>query len=140
MIAVSGIVAQVIKHVIGRARPVLLAADGPYHFEFFSIRNALASFPSGHTTSAFAAAVALGYMRPAWRWWLLAAAVTIGLSRVLVGAHYPSDVVGGAALGSAVAVALARSFALRGIAFTARRGRTVMKALRRTAAGSTEAP
>ena len=140
VIAVSGIVAQVIKHVIGRARPVLLAADGPYHFEFFSIRNALASFPSGHTTSAFAAAVALGYMRPAWRWWLLAAAVTIGLSRVLVGAHYPSDVVGGAALGSAVAVALARSFALRGIAFTTRRGRTVMKALRRTAAGSTEAP
>lgn len=136
-IAVSGIAAQILKHVIGRARPVLLGVDGPHHFEPFSLGNTLASFPSGHTTSAFAAAVALGYMRPAWRRWLLAAAVAIGLSRVLVGAHYPSDVVGGAALGSSVALALARSFALRGIAFTTRRGRTVMKALRRPAAGAT---
>ena len=140
VVAVSGILAQVIKHIVGRARPVLLAADGAYHFEFFSIRNALASFPSGHTTSAFAAAVALGYMRPDWRRWLLAGAVAIGVSRVLVGAHYPSDVVGGATLGSVVALAMARSFALRGIAFTARGGRTVMKPLRRGADGAPRAP
>lgn len=133
-IAASGIVAQVVKHIVGRARPKLFAVDGPYSFHGLSIQNVWASFPSGHTTSAFAAAVALGYMRPRWRVWLLGAAVVIGLSRVLVGAHYPSDVVGGAALGSLVSLALARSFALRGIAFTTRDGRAVMKPLRPPAA------
>ena len=130
-IAASGIVAQIVKHIVGRARPKLFAVDGPYSFHGLSIQNSWASFPSGHTTSAFAAAVALGFMRPQWRGRLLAAAVIIGLSRVLVGAHYPSDVVGGAALGSLVSLALARSFASRGIAFTARDGRAVMKPLRR---------
>ena len=129
-IAASGIVAQIVKHIVGRARPKLLALDGPYSFHGFSIQNVWASFPSGHTTSAFAAAVALGFMRPRWRGWLLGAAVVIGLSRILVGAHYPSDVVGGAALGSLVSLALARSFALRGIAFTVRGGHAVMKPLR----------
>lgn len=136
-IALSGIAAQIVKHLVGRARPVLFDADGAFHFELFSIRNTLASFPSGHTTSAFAAAVAIGYMRPAWRPWLLGAAVAIGLSRVLVGAHYPSDVVGGAALGSAVSLLLARSCARRGIAFTWRGGRPALKALRH---GGAEAP
>lgn len=129
-IAVSGIAAQIVKHIVGRARPKLLTLDGPYSFHGFSIQNVWASFPSGHTTSAFAAAVALGYMRPRWRAWLLGGAVVIGLSRILVGAHYPSDVVGGAALGSLVAHALARSFASRGIAFAVRNGRAVMKPLR----------
>ena len=116
-VAVSGLVAQVVKHVIGRGRPRLLQADGPFHFEPFSAADALASFPSGHTTSAFAAAVALGFMRPDWRGRLLGAALLIGVSRVLVGAHYPSDVVGGAALGGAVSTALKRGFARRGLAF-----------------------
>lgn len=114
VIALSGIVDQILKHLIGRARPRLLRVDGPFHFEPFSTADVLASFPSGHTTSAFAAAVALGLMRPAWRAWLIGAALMIGASRVLVGAHYPSDVVGGAMLGSAVSLALARSFAQRG--------------------------
>ncbi len=126
-VALSGIADQVLKHVIGRARPRLLRVDGPFHFEPFSIVDVLASFPSGHTTSAFAAGVALGLIRPAWRGRLLAAACLIGASRVLVGAHYPSDVVGGAALGTAVSLALARSFARRGLAFAIVGGRAVIE-------------
>jgi membrane-associated phospholipid phosphatase len=129
-IAVSGILDQILKHLIGRGRPRLLRVDGPFHFEPFSIRDVVASFPSGHTTSAFAAAVALGMMRPDWRGRLIGAALLIGLSRVLVGAHYPSDVVGGAALGSVVSLALARSFARRGLAFAWAGGRAVVKPLR----------
>ena len=129
-VAVSGIVAQIVKHLVGRARPVLFAVDGPFSFHPLAVTNVLASFPSGHTTSAFAAAVALGYMRPSWRWWLLGCALLIGVSRVLVGAHYPSDVVGGAALGSATSLTLARDFARRGLAFTMRAERAVMKPLR----------
>lgn len=129
-IAVSGILAQVFKHVVGRARPRLFAVDGAFRFQGPSLQSVLTSFPSGHTTSAFAAAVALGYMKPEWRGWLLLGAVLIGLSRILVGAHYPSDVVGGAALGGLVSVWLSRSFARRGIAFTSRAGRTVVEPLR----------
>lgn len=137
-VALSGIADQVLKHLVGRARPRLLRLDGPFHFEPLSIADVLASFPSGHTTSAFAAAVALGLIRPAWRGRLLAAACLIGASRVLVGAHYPSDVVGGAALGTAVSLALARSFARRGLAFAVVGGRAVIEPL--TPAGQRTSP
>ncbi len=129
-IAVSGLLAQIVKHLVGRARPPLLSVDGAYHFQGFVLRDALASFPSGHTTSAFAAAVALGYMRPDWRRWLLAGAAFIGLSRILVGAHFPSDVVAGAALGSIVSITLARNFAHRGLGFGINAGRTRILPLR----------
>jgi membrane-associated phospholipid phosphatase len=132
-IAASGILAQVIKHLVGRSRPHLLATDGAFRFHPLSFHNVLASFPSGHTTSAFAAAVALGFIVPRWRGAFLAFAMAIGLSRILVGAHFPSDVVGGAALGSLVALAMARSFARRGIGFVERGDRVVAKPLRLSA-------
>jgi undecaprenyl-diphosphatase len=63
------------------------------------------SFPSGHAATAFAGAVALGYLwrRAAPLVFLLAAA--IAYSRVYVGVHYPGDVLAGALLGAAVGVA-----------------------------------
>lgn len=133
-IAVSGIAAQIVKHLVGRSRPRLIAVDGAFHFDPVSLGAQLASFPSGHTTSAFAAAVALGMMALRWRALLLSAAALIGVSRVLVGAHYPSDVVAGAALGSLVTLGLAGGFARRGIAFTMSRGRPVLEPLRRAPA------
>jgi undecaprenyl-diphosphatase len=64
------------------------------------------SFPSGHAATSFAAATVLTLAWP--RWWpaFLLLALGIGFSRVYVGVHYPLDVVGGAALGILVAIAL----------------------------------
>ncbi|MFG2891898.1 phosphatase PAP2 family protein [Streptomyces sp. NPDC048248] len=60
------------------------------------------SFPSSHATSAAAAVVALGALRPAGAALpVLAAAVCV--SRIVVGVHYPTDVVAGAALGALTA-------------------------------------
>ncbi|MGH8737913.1 MAG: phosphatase PAP2 family protein [Burkholderiales bacterium] len=64
-----------------------------------------ASFPSGHTAFAVLMAAALSPGAPRvvrWGLWIFAAAV--GLSRIVVGAHFPADVLGGALLGLAAAI------------------------------------
>ena len=57
------------------------------------------AFPSGHSVCAFACAWVLGVRFPRWRAPLLALAALIALSRVVVGAHYPADVLAGSLLG-----------------------------------------
>ncbi len=60
-----------------------------------------ASFPSDHTTLAFTLIVALWFALGRTHWFWLVWGVAIGLARVFVGVHYPTDVLGGALLGAA---------------------------------------
>ena len=62
--------------------------------------------PSTHATSAFAAAIAVGFVHPKLRWPLLMLAALISLSRVWLGVHYLSDVIVGAVVGCGVAWAV----------------------------------
>jgi undecaprenyl-diphosphatase len=64
------------------------------------------SFPSDHATLAFAIAAMLAVKRHRWAPWFLIAATLIALSRIYVGVHYVSDVLGGCAIGCLAAVAL----------------------------------
>jgi membrane-associated phospholipid phosphatase len=64
------------------------------------------SFPSGHATTAFAAAAALALMVPSLRRVAFLLAAAVALSRVYLGVHYVADVVAGAALGTAVGLAV----------------------------------
>ncbi len=116
-IATSGITCQMIKHLLGRARPRFLSQFGAYHFVGPSFRSGIDSFPSGHTTTVFAAAVVFSLFKPSWKAGFFAVAVAIGLARILAGAHYPSDVLAGATLGTAMASLLGRSFQDRGLLF-----------------------
>jgi len=119
VLTASGLASQAIKHVLGRARPPLLDKVGPYHFEMFSTAGIMASFPSGHTITAFATAGALAWFLPRWSWvFLLLFALAITASRIVVGSHYPSDVFAGALIGLASAHLVALVFARRKIAFT----------------------
>ncbi len=60
------------------------------------------SFPSAHSTTSFAAATAYSRALPSAAPMFYAVAGALGLSRPYLGVHYPSDVVAGAALGTAV--------------------------------------
>lgn len=82
------------KHVVRRARPLLadLPAISPTISEL--------SYPSAHSTTSFAAAAAMRGALPAPP--LYGAAGAMALSRVYVGVHYPTDVLAGAVLGTAL--------------------------------------
>jgi undecaprenyl-diphosphatase len=62
------------------------------------------SFPSGHTLHAVSFAILYGSFVPQLLWILVPFALLIGLSRVVLGLHYPSDVLAGAALGALLAI------------------------------------
>ena len=95
----SFMVVRILKIVLGRARP----GHGA-EFTFFSLSSRYNAFPSGHSADAFVSGVFLYFLLKqsnyaGCRFLPLIFAFLIAASRVLVSAHYPSDVVGGMAIG-----------------------------------------
>ncbi|SDR11739.1 phosphatase PAP2 family protein [Pseudovibrio sp. Tun.PSC04-5.I4] len=117
VVAMSGLLAIVLKWNIGRARPGLFDEVGPLRFDFFAWQAKFSSFPSGHSTTAGALIVALALMFPKLRWLIVVIGLWIGASRVLVGAHYSSDVIAGLIVGSVFAYMCARWMARRRLGF-----------------------
>ncbi len=129
-IAGSGIAVNLFKIVFGRGRPKTMDTEGPFAALPFTIDPTYASFPSGHATTAFAFAAVLSLVLPRARMGFLALAAVLSFSRVVVGAHYPSDVLAGAFLGIGFTYALAAGFHRRGLVFAVRRGQWTLKAPR----------
>lgn len=106
-------VTNLVKGMVGRARPFVSADTSPNDFKFgggFGHENR-SSFPSGHTTTAFAAASAIASeTRSQWphAWWsawvvapvLYTGAAVVGVSRMYHNKHWASDVMLGAAIGT----------------------------------------
>ena len=113
-VAASGIANDILKIIFGRARPKMLFGQGLYGFSFFQFSARMNSFPSGHSDTAFALATALALLLPRWRIPAFAIAVLVPVSRVVVGAHYPSDVLAGPYLGVLTTLYLAEYFRTRG--------------------------
>jgi membrane-associated phospholipid phosphatase len=116
-IAVPGLFTNIVKEVIGRARPFVVAGPDVWAYQPFSWHARYASFPSGHATTAFSVLVAIGAIFPQARALLWIYAVLIALSRVMLTAHHPSDVIGGAIVGAVGAVIVRNWFADRRLGF-----------------------
>jgi undecaprenyl-diphosphatase len=116
-IALPGIAVNILKGIIGRARPFVGGAADPYLFSPWTWGHAYASFPSGHTTAAASVAVAFGALWPRLRPALWVYVLAILVSRVVVTAHHPSDVLAGAVFGAVGAWLVRRFYAARGLGF-----------------------
>lgn len=95
------IVTTGLKFSVGRERPT--SGNGPAQFNFFNMKDA--SFPSGHTSHAFALAtvVAKESHHPLVPYFAYGAATLVGLHRIDANAHWPADVFMGAAIGYGIA-------------------------------------
>jgi membrane-associated phospholipid phosphatase len=116
-IGVPGLAVTIIKRIIGRARPMASGEDA-FVYKLFLWQANYASFPSGHATTAFAAAVAFGVLWPRLRPLFWTYAVVIAASRVVVTAHHPSDVVAGAIVGTVGALLVRDWLAARRLGFS----------------------
>ncbi|MCK7615914.1 phosphatase PAP2 family protein [Roseibium sediminicola] len=116
-VAATGLLAIAFKWSLGRARPKLYEEVGPVRFDFLAFDGTFTSFPSGHSTTVAALATALAFIFPAYRWLIIVAAFWLAFSRVMVGAHYPSDVIAGTLLGMTFTFFTVRAMARRRIGF-----------------------
>ena len=100
----------VTKAIARRARPSEFPPNGTYNDTFFATHNSFlgkgSSFPSGHAMMAFSAATIFDRRYKKHKWVPYVAytlATAISFSRITTGAHFPSDVFFGAAMGFAIA-------------------------------------
>ena len=116
-VGLSGLVVNLVKYGIGRARPLYFDSYGVLSLHPFAMDARFAGFPSGHATTMGAVFGILLLLFP--RRWTIALAVTacIASTRVFVGAHYPSDTVAGFGLGLAFAFLSGLVFARLGFIF-----------------------
>lgn len=97
-LAVSHIPVHIVKKLFPRKRPYLIVEKTNFHTNPLQDH----SFPSGHTTSIFSVIIPNILFIPVIALILLPLGILVGLSRIYLGLHYPSDVLVGAILGSFV--------------------------------------
>jgi len=105
---------HVAKLIFGRARPELFADYGAHSLSWLAGHEwVYQSFPSGHSAAVGSFFGAFSMLVPRLRILFVLCALTIGVTRVVVGAHYPSDVAAGLLLGLWAAIMTAFAFAAR---------------------------
>ncbi len=114
-IAVAGLAVDLLKVGLGRMRPKLLFNSDLYGFTWLAWRPDHWSFPSGHTATFVALTTALWWLWPQHLLFYIVVAAIVAGSRVVVGAHYPSDVIAGALVAVLATRWVASIFARGGI-------------------------
>jgi membrane-associated phospholipid phosphatase len=117
-VSVPLVVGELLKWIVGRGRPFVGGRADPFNFVHFAGTEAYFSFPSAHLITAFALAFAVAAIRPRLRGLMIAYALVIAFTRLVLLAHHPSDVVAGATIGIIGAMCVRYWFAARGLAFS----------------------
>lgn len=130
-VGLPGLFTAIVKRIIGRGRPEGSETAAPFDFQVMSWGDwVYQSFPSGHATTAFALCFVVSFLRPRWFPAMLMFAALIALSRIVLGAHFPTDVLAGALAGTLGAYLVRNVFARRGWVFRyASDGSVVMRPL-----------
>ena len=122
----AGALADFLKLLLARTRPSYSNLEGAVFDTFVAwfpdwrersldliYNHKLQSFPSAHTATAVGLAAALAFLYPRGRWLFAGFALLAGIQRVQSGAHFPSDVLAGAALGCLVGALAQADWGLR---------------------------
>ncbi|HEX3099762.1 MAG TPA: phosphatase PAP2 family protein [Patescibacteria group bacterium] len=99
-----GVVVSLINQFVKRVRPYQRYNTKPEETKFFSFRDKVHdSFPSRHTAAYFSVAAVVFYFYPILGAILIGTSIVAGVARVIMGWHWPTDILGGAIIGSGVA-------------------------------------
>jgi len=112
---------EFLKCVAGRGRPFVGGTANAFNFAPFAGTEAHASLPSAHSITAFALAFAVAAVWPRARVFMIVYALLIAMSRLVLLAHHPSDVVAGALIGVVGAMLVRYWFAARRLGFAIHR-------------------
>ena len=95
---------ELVRAFVHRPRPFV-----DYHSLVGLLPEYSFSFPSGHAAFFFALSTVMFLHNRRWGWWFYGASLLIGVTRIVAGVHYPTDILGGAALGIAVGYLVVRA-------------------------------
>jgi membrane-associated phospholipid phosphatase len=121
----SGIIVQIFKHLLGRPRPPMFHLFNLSSPDFFQFDSKWHSFPSGHTATIFAFIFCLIFLFPKIKNILISIAMIIASTRVIVGAHYVSDIFGGALVAYVTTILLRDKFFQKSKLFQSEHGNLI---------------
>tara|TARA_B100000963_G_scaffold255603_1_gene224223 strand:- start:426 stop:1208 length:783 start_codon:yes stop_codon:yes gene_type:complete len=105
-LSIAGIICNIMKYIIGVSRPKYFLIENYERINFFNLEHKVSSFPSGHTQAAFTLALLLIIYTRNFTLIIVCIACLMGISRIFMSMHFPSDIFFGAYLGAVIPILL----------------------------------